>query len=71
MKTTNLKVDEVVSTTGHIFKKGQIRHEDKRLVRLIGFESDEKGVKYAHWQYISKRTYKPTGKSLSFLTKIQ
>lgn len=43
------------------------RKEGRRNVRCIGFEEDESGGIYAHWQYIMAKTGKPSGKSTSFL----
>lgn len=47
-----------------------IRNEGKRLVRLIGFGKDRSGDIYGHWQFILRRTGKPSGKSTSFYKKL-
>ena len=70
MKIKHFAADEVVASNGYIFKKGAVRTEGKRLVRLTGFVTDEQGNKYASWQYILRKTFKPSGKSTSFCTKI-
>lgn len=53
---------------------GSIRSEQQgkrtRWVKCKGICKGDDGNMYAHWQYVLASTFKPSGKSSSFLTKI-
>ena len=70
MQTDTIKIDQLTNENGYTFKKGQKRKEGRRTVKLISFEQDKEGNKYAHWQYILAATGKAGNKSTSFLTLI-
>jgi len=54
---------------------GSIRLEQqgkrRRWVKCKGIHKGEDGNFYAHWQYVLSTTFKPSGKSTSFLAIIK
>jgi hypothetical protein len=66
MKVFHYKAEQLTDKNGKTFKKGQIIEEGKRIARCMGFIKDENGQIYAHYQYILRATFKPSGKSTSF-----
>lgn len=52
------------------YKIGHIREEGKRFVMLKGFSIDSNNMIWGHWQFILKKTLRPSGKSTSFLLPI-
>lgn len=64
------KLTQMDKTEHNGYKIGRIREEGKRLVMLKGFSIDANNMIWGHWQFILKKTLRPSGKSTSFFLPI-
>lgn len=71
IKSTNLKQYTGSKDSVHIgLIKEDTSNKRKRLIKCISISTDDEGKYWAAWQYILRKTFKPSNTSEIFLTEL-